>query len=290
MPSVYPPEGKTRFRYIEKASVECNKPRNERIVDLVKKLDQYDKTKVVFVASVEHGKKLQDMLEKEGIYTELLTGDTENRILKKLEAPSDNSEEDENVTYTDVELAESEEKLKEFNKKRTILFEKMGKGELKTIIATDKIMGEGVDIPAIDSLVLTNMRKSRVTAMQVVGRALRKKEGKKEALIFDFDDSVDYLKAWEQKRQEVWRDEEYPIEPIGFEDVDKTLEDRLGKTTIDISKRKSEDERNIRRKSKQREYTDMKVGELKQVAKEKGIKITGLKKPDLISRLMEKES
>ncbi len=280
LPSRYTPEKKDLHRYIEKATVECNKTRNERIVDLVKKLDQFDKTKVVFVNSVEHGKKLQEMLEKEGVYTELLTGDTESKILKKLETEEGLSEE---------EIKEEEEKEKEFNKKRSILFEKMKDGNLKTIIATDKIMGEGVDIPAIDSLVLTDMRKSRVNALQMVGRALRKKEGKKKALVFDFKDPVEYLEDWMDSRHEVWRNEDFPLIPMEYDQIDTKLEDALGKPTVDITKRKAQDQKIINRNKKQREYEDMKIPDLKTVAKSKGIKTTGLKKDEVIAKLIENE-
>ncbi|MFA5730782.1 MAG: DEAD/DEAH box helicase [Acidithiobacillus sp.] len=276
LPSRYNSEKKQLFRYIEKASVECNKKRNERVTGLVQKLDDYDKTKVVFVNSVEHGKKLQNMLEKQGIYSELLTGDTESKILKNVESEEEISEENE----------DDEEKEKEYNKKRSILFEKMSKGDLKTIIATDKIMGEGVDIPAIDSLILTDMRKSKVSAMQMVGRALRKKEGKEKALIFDFNDPVEYLHDWMKERHNVWETEEYPIKFIEYGDVDQKLETSLGLKSTDTLKRKENDLKLIKNKALQHEYEDLKILDLKKVAKDKGLKITGLNKQEIVSKLM----
>ena len=58
------------------------------------------------------------------------------------------------------------------------------------IIATDKLLGEGVDIPVLDTLVLASPFMQEGAIQQYAGRISRQVEGKKDTLIYDY---ADYL-------------------------------------------------------------------------------------------------
>jgi len=71
-------------------------------------------------------------------------------------------------------------------------------GRLRAMIST--LLGEGVDIPAIDAIVLAHGLKTSVGTIQKIGRALRVRPDKKEAIIVDFMDKGPYLsKHFEQR-------------------------------------------------------------------------------------------
>lgn len=264
LPPSYDP---TYFRYVEKSAIECNPKRNDRIIDVTKKLEEYGKTKVVFVKSVEHAKKLQKQMEDEGIYSEILVG-----------------EEEANIVLTPKERQDPMSLFK----KRNALFERMKDGSLKTIIATDKIMGEGVDIPNIDTLILTGMRKSTTDAIQIVGRALRLKKDKKTAFIVDFYDDLPYLRDWNGQRQEVWKDQEFPIKHITYDQFNPKLTEIFGEKTVNLENKLENDAKLIQEKNIRKQYGNMLLPDLKRTAKEKGIKkISTLKKSELIELLSD---
>jgi len=71
-------------------------------------------------------------------------------------------------------------------------------GRLRALVST--LLGEGVDIPAIDAIVLAHGLKTSVGTIQKIGRALRIRPDKKEAVIIDFMDKGPYLsKHFEQR-------------------------------------------------------------------------------------------
>lgn len=58
-------------------------------------------------------------------------------------------------------------------------------GDLRCIIGT-KILYQGIDTEAIDVMVFADIGKSRIVALQAIGRGLRIREGKKELLVRDY--------------------------------------------------------------------------------------------------------
>jgi len=60
------------------------------------------------------------------------------------------------------------------------------KGLIQGLIATDSKVGEGSDLPAIDSLIMANFTASKVAVIQCLGRGLRLYPGKKECLVRDY--------------------------------------------------------------------------------------------------------
>lgn len=270
-----PTRGKNRWRYIRAGSIRCNPDRNERIVDLTKGLEERGKTTIVFTHSVKHAQKLQREFELAGINSKILTGQTEK-----------------NIALTPKEL-KNEDKRRQ---KRKALFDRLRTGQISTIIATNKIMGEGVDIPKIDAVVLTDMSKSKINAIQMVGRALRKKEGKEKAVIFDFNDPGDVLKKWGTIRRDVWREQGFPMDYINPDQIDEVLEN-VGPV---ISKTPEEEFNIIEQQMKsdlRRKYNDQNKPEIYQEAqrrKKQGIldpadPLSRMKKGELIEVLVRND-
>jgi len=97
-------------------------------------------------------------------------------------------------------------------KDRREAIKEMGAGNIDVIMATT-IFDEGVDVPNLRKVVLASGGKSDVKAIQRVGRALRKSEGKDEAIIIDFDDRHHaLLKRHAQARQAVYKEQGYIVE------------------------------------------------------------------------------
>jgi len=97
--------------------------------------------------------------------------------------------------------------------------------ELKAVIAT-KIYDEGVDIPSIDVLIVAAGGTSKVKAIQRVGRALRKSEGKDETEIIDFVDIFQktLLKHSRERRKMYDTEPEFDIQEIDVSEVYNDIE------------------------------------------------------------------
>jgi superfamily II DNA or RNA helicase len=74
-------------------------------------------------------------------------------------------------------------------KDRKTLTNKLSAGDVKILIATGQLIGEGFDLPAISSVILATPLKFSGRLIQYVGRALRPSPGKDHARIIDFCDS-----------------------------------------------------------------------------------------------------
>ena len=73
--------------------------------------------------------------------------------------------------------------------------------ELKILIVTSKLFGEGVDIPAVDVLINAAGGKSAIVFIQMFGRGLRPAEGKDALMYLDFIDNAHrYLKNHSRAR------------------------------------------------------------------------------------------
>lgn len=78
------------------------------------------------------------------------------------------------------------------------------KGQLKCLIGTT-VIGEGVDLPIANVLIMAGGGKSRIQVMQNIGRALRLAENKPEPLIYDFTDTDDsWLEEHSDARSEIY--------------------------------------------------------------------------------------
>lgn len=90
--------------------------------------------------------------------------------------------------------------------------ERLASGQHFIVIATN-IFDEGVDVPALDSIILACGGKSRIRLLQRMGRGLRRKSGRNIVHIHDFiDDGNKYLLDHTEERLHVYQKEKFQIE------------------------------------------------------------------------------
>jgi superfamily II DNA or RNA helicase len=115
-----------------------------------------------------HCSTLQNLLLKEGVKSELLTGDISNG-----------------------------------ERKATV--ESLNSGHIKVLIATGQLIGEGFDCKELSTLFLTTPIKFDGRLIQYLGRVLRPASGKDKALIYDYIDKfVPVLMAAAMARKRVY--------------------------------------------------------------------------------------
>jgi len=79
-------------------------------------------------------------------------------------------------------------------------------GVTKVLIASDRLVSEGVDIPDADVLILCTQNSSDIITMQALGRVLRKSEGKKTPLVIDcIAKGYDSFENSGRKRMKIWK-------------------------------------------------------------------------------------
>lgn len=94
-------------------------------------------------------------------------------------------------------------KQKEIN---GILHELKSSANRTVLIATDKLLGEGIDIPLLDTLFLASPFMQESAIQQYAGRISRENEGKKNTLIYDYADFlIPRLSYMYLKRLSVYR-------------------------------------------------------------------------------------
>ncbi|MDA9724326.1 DUF3427 domain-containing protein [Gammaproteobacteria bacterium] len=71
----------------------------------------------------------------------------------------------------------------EINRSESI--EKLRKGEIEILFSVD-LFNEGVDIPAVDTILMIRPTESKIIFLQQFGRGLRKAEGKEKVVVIDF--------------------------------------------------------------------------------------------------------
>ncbi len=90
---------------------------------------------------------------------------------------------------------------------RQNILERLNKGEIKVLVATGQLIGEGFDCKNLSTLFLATPIKFSGRVLQYIGRILRPAPGKHQAKIFDYVDvKVDVLKAAAQNRQRAYRE------------------------------------------------------------------------------------
>jgi len=92
------------------------------------------------------------------------------------------------------------------SKQRGVHLEKMRQKEAGVTLATS-IFDEGIDVSALDALVLAGSGKSATRALQRIGRILRPYPNKKDAIVIDFMDNYKYLKQHSLKREKIYKTE-----------------------------------------------------------------------------------
>jgi superfamily II DNA or RNA helicase len=90
------------------------------------------------------------------------------------------------------------------NERREVL-DRLNKGEIKVLVATGQLIGEGFDCRNLSTLFIITPIKFSGRVLQYLGRVLRPAPGKNKALIYDYVDAkVDILKAAAASRQRVY--------------------------------------------------------------------------------------
>jgi superfamily II DNA or RNA helicase len=145
-----------------------DRERNQLIADTVIANRHSGGISLVLSDRKAHCDRLRDLLTRDGVYAEILTGGCTS-------------------------------------KERTEIVERLNRGEIKILIATGQLIGEGFDLPALTTLFITTPIKFSGRLIQYLGRVLRPAHGKEKARVFDFVDAqVGPLKAAAWSRQRVY--------------------------------------------------------------------------------------
>jgi len=91
------------------------------------------------------------------------------------------------------------------NEERRKVLLRLNNGEIRVLIATGQLAGEGFDCKALSTLFLATPIRFSGRLIQYLGRVLRPAQGKKKARVFDYVDiRVNILKAAAKQRQRVY--------------------------------------------------------------------------------------
>ena len=95
---------------------------------------------------------------------------------------------------------------KEKDKDKLDIFDRFNNGEINILIGT-KVIGEGIDLPRANVLILGGGGKAKSRIIQNVGRVLRLHPGKTWALVYDFmDTGASYLEEHAEIRGSIYRE------------------------------------------------------------------------------------
>jgi superfamily II DNA or RNA helicase len=157
----------TNWRVAYDKGIVENQIRNRLIVLESLQAKKFNVPNLILVQRKEHGKKLQEELEKEGLKSLFIFGETEK---------------------VDRENA----------------LDKLSAGEIDTLIGST-ILDVGVDVPAIGQIILAGGGKAEVNLRQRIGRGLRaKKEKANITFVIDFKDRFNkYLCTHSETRKQI---------------------------------------------------------------------------------------
>ena len=158
-----------QYNAIYKKYIVNNAFRNKKILECVERFQELDKTVLITVTTKKHGQILQKMIRTNGYECEFI--------------------------YSGVDRMQ-----------RKVHINNVRQRKLKIIIGTS-LADEGLNIPALDALILAGGGKSPTRMRQRIGRVLRLAKGKKEAVVVDFKDHVRYLLGHFKKRKEMCQTE-----------------------------------------------------------------------------------
>ncbi len=92
------------------------------------------------------------------------------------------------------------------SKDRKKLVEELNQGEVKVLVATSQLIGEGFDLSGLSSIFLACPIKFTGRVKQYTGRILRTAKGKREAVIYDYLDEPGVLQASFKSRTYAYRE------------------------------------------------------------------------------------
>ena len=88
--------------------------------------------------------------------------------------------------------------------KREEIITKADEGEIRAIFATT-VADEGLDLPGLDTVVLTTPTKAMGRVQQRIGRIMRVREGKKDPLVVDIIDNAPSFRGLAKKRWKFYK-------------------------------------------------------------------------------------
>jgi len=151
---------------VKKEYIVNNAARNQILIDGTKKLLDMGRKPLVLFREISHGKALEAMLPADIKY-EIVTGELE------------------------VEERDS-------------IRDRFTNGDLDLILASS-VYDQGVDLPALDALVLAGGGKSTAKALQRIGRVIRGAPGKTDALVLETWDQSHYVGKHSMARYQAYR-------------------------------------------------------------------------------------
>ena len=101
---------------------------------------------------------------------------------------------------------------------RERIFEDFTNGKLDVLVSTISIFAEGIDIPQLDMVINAAANKGDVKTIQVLGRVLRKMDGKQNAYYIDFHDVTKFFALASSSRKKALRNEGHFVEEVEMAD------------------------------------------------------------------------
>jgi superfamily II DNA or RNA helicase len=102
---------------------------------------------------------------------------------------------------------------------RKEVFVKFVSGEIKTIIGTIGIFSEGLDFPHLEVAINAAANKGNIKTVQILGRILRKLEGKNNAKYIDFVDGSKFFKSASKARRNILLKEGHDVEVLEIHNI-----------------------------------------------------------------------
>lgn len=100
---------------------------------------------------------------------------------------------------------------------RNEMFKEFTEGKSNILISTISIWSEGIDMPNLDIVINTSANSGDVKSIQVLGRILRKFEGKNNAQYIDFMDESVFFRFASFKRRRILIKEGHDVDTIKLE-------------------------------------------------------------------------
>lgn len=102
--------------------------------------------------------------------------------------------------------------------RRDAVIEQINSGDIKVLVATGQLIGEGFDCPSLSTLFLATPVRFSGRIVQYLGRVLRPSAGVERARVYDYvDERVPPLKAAAQARRKVYARMQYEGSVVGDE-------------------------------------------------------------------------
>lgn len=167
----------TEYQELYNEEIVNNKERNEKAIRIAEKFYNQNKQIVIMLERIQHGETIKKMLDERKIPNIFAHGS--------------------------MKADERKEALDKFES-----------GEIPVLIATN-ILNEGVNLHSMDAIIVIDGGKSPVKTVQRVGRVLRNRIGKNEALVVDFyDENQKILTYHANKRKQTYKREFGNVELI----------------------------------------------------------------------------